>query len=66
MRSYGTTIALAFFLGGIGLHRFYLNQPGVGILYVLFFWTGAPAIIAIIEVIYFLVIGKEKFEKKYG
>ena len=46
-----TTVAvlLAFFLGGFGAHRFYLNKVVSGIIYALFFWTFIPAIIALIE-----------------
>ena len=36
----------ALFLGGIGVHKFYLGQVGQGILYLLFFWTFIPAFIA--------------------
>jgi TM2 domain-containing membrane protein YozV len=42
---------LAFFLGGIGIHKFYAGKIGAGILYILFCWTGIPALIAFIEFI---------------
>ena len=42
-----TAILLTLFLGGIGAHRFYLGQIGLGVLYLLFCWTLAPAIIAV-------------------
>mgnify|MGYP003458009378 CR=1 FL=1 len=40
---------LAMFLGGIGVHKFYLGQVGMGILYLCFCWTGIPAFVAFIE-----------------
>ncbi len=40
---------LAIFLGGIGVHKFYSGKTGMGILYLVFCWTGIPAIIGIIE-----------------
>ncbi|EFL92339.1 TM2 domain-containing hypothetical protein [Candidatus Regiella insecticola LSR1] len=40
-----------FFFGGIGAHKFYLGKIGQGFLYLLFFWTLIPAIIAFIEFI---------------
>lgn len=39
-------------LGAIGGHRFYLGQAGLGVLYLLFFWTLVPVIIAIVECFY--------------
>lgn len=42
---------LAFFLGGIGVHKFYSGKIGTGILYILFCWTYIPSLIAFIEFI---------------
>lgn len=42
-------VLLALFLGGFGAHRFYMRQTGLGILYVIFFWTGIPAIVGFVE-----------------
>lgn len=42
---------LAFFLGGIGVHKFYAGKIGTGILYILFCWTFIPSIISFIEFI---------------
>ena len=56
----------AFFLGGLGGHKFYLNQVGMGIVYLIFFWTFIPAIIAFVEFILFLTMSDEEFNRKYG
>jgi TM2 domain-containing membrane protein YozV/ribosomal protein L40E len=61
-----STALLAFFLGGFGAHKFYLGQVGRGILYLLFFWTFIPAIIAFVEFILFLVMTDDEFNRKYG
>jgi TM2 domain-containing membrane protein YozV len=42
-------VLLALFLGSFGLHHFYLKQNGLGILYLLFFWTGIPGFLGFIE-----------------
>lgn len=57
---------LAFFLGGLGVHKFYLGQVGLGIVYLLFCWTLIPAFIAFIEFIILLTMNDETFNRKYG
>lgn len=42
-------VLLALLLGGFGLHHFYLRRTGLGILYLLFSWTGIPVILGFIE-----------------
>ena len=42
-------VLLALFLGTFGLHHFYLGRTGLGVLYVLFFWTGIPAVAGFVE-----------------
>lgn len=60
------TALFAFFLGGFGAHKFYLWQVELGVLYLIFFWTFIPAIIAFIEFILLLVMTDENFNQKYG
>jgi TM2 domain-containing membrane protein YozV len=43
-----TGTLLAIFLGGLGIHRFYLNDL-TGIVYIMFCWTFVPAIVGLIE-----------------
>ena len=57
---------LAFFLGGLGLHKFYLGQIFQGIIYLLFCWTGIPSFIGIIEAILYLIKSDAEFFRKYG
>lgn len=42
-------VLLALFLGCFGVHHFYLRRNGLGVLYLLFFWTGITAILGFIE-----------------
>ena len=44
-----TAVLLALFLGGLGIHKFYLGETGMGILYLLFCWSGIPSIVAFFE-----------------
>ena len=50
---------LAIFLGGIGVHKFYMGKIGMGILYLLFCWTGIPACVGFIEGIIYLVLSEK-------
>jgi TM2 domain-containing membrane protein YozV len=56
---------LALFLGGLGIHRFYLGQWW-GLFYLLFFWTFIPAIVAFFEGIVFLCTSDENWDAQYG
>lgn len=56
----------ALFLGGIGIHKFYLGQVGWGIAYLIFCWTFIPAMIAFVEAILLFVMSEEKFNQKFG
>ena len=65
MKSRVAAILLALFLGGLGAHKFYLGQVGMGLLYLVFCWTGIPAIVALVEAILYLLASDEDFQKKY-
>lgn len=56
---------LAFFLGAIGGHKFYLGQNGLGFLYLIFCWTFIPTVIAFIEGIIYLTMSDADFARKY-
>jgi TM2 domain-containing membrane protein YozV len=57
---------LGILLGGIGVHKFYLGKVGLGVVYVLFFWTYIPAIIGLIEGIIYLTQSDQDFANKQG
>lgn len=66
MKDKSIAAILALFLGGFGIHRFYLNQPVLGILYLIFCWTFIPAFIGLIDFICFLAMSKNSFDLKYN
>jgi TM2 domain-containing membrane protein YozV len=54
---------LGIVLGGIGVHKFYTGKIGAGILYLIFFWTGIPAIAGLIEGIIYLTQDEATFQR---
>ena len=53
-------------MGGLGAHKFYLGQGGMGVLYLLFFWTWIPAIAAFVEAIIYATKSDEEFDRLYN
>lgn len=66
MKSKSTATLLAFFLGGLGIHRFYLGQNGMGILYLVFCWTFIPVLIAFFDFFVFIFMSESRFNNKYN
>lgn len=62
-----TAAVLAFLLGGLGVHKFYCGKIGFGFLYLIFFWTWIPALVALVEGVIFLTGAStdEEFTRKY-
>lgn len=54
------------FLGNIGVHKFYLGQVGMGILYLALCWTFIPGLVGLIEGILYLTKSDEEFNAKYN
>lgn len=57
---------LAFFLGGIGIHKFYLGQIFWGFIYLIFCWTFIPSLVAFVEFIIYLCMSDQSFDEKYN
>ncbi|QLG26740.1 TM2 domain-containing protein [Halorarum halophilum] len=56
---------IAIFLGGLGIHKFYLGDNRMGVIYLCFFWTGIPALLGLIEGIIYLTKTDEEFQWRY-
>ena len=65
MKSRIVAALLAFFLGGFGAHKFYLNKNGKGFLYLIFCWTYIPAIVSLFEGIGYLMQSDAEFQAKH-
>jgi len=57
---------LALILGTLGIHRFYLGQTKLGILYIILLFTGISAILGLIDAVLFLTMDQEDFDYKYN
>lgn len=66
MRSKTTAALLAFFLGGLGIHQFYLGNYFRGILFLLFSWTFIPIFIGVIDFLILLIMNEVNFNQKYN
>lgn len=69
-KSKSTAALLAFFLGFFGVHRFYLNQNGMGIGLILgtmtIFGAIVTRIISFVDFIGFLTMSEEEFNRRYN
>ena len=57
---------LAIFLGSFGVHKFYLGQITMGVIYLIFFWSFVPGLIGFVEGIVYLTMTDTSFEERYG
>lgn len=64
VRSKDAAAWLGILLGGVGAHKFYLGQTGLGVLYLLFCWTGIPEIIGLVEGIIYITLSDYDFQIK--
>jgi TM2 domain-containing membrane protein YozV len=66
LKSQNVAIVLAVLCGGLGVHRFYLRKVGTGVLYLLFCWTGIPALIAYIEALVYTFRSQDSWARRYN
>ena len=64
MKSKTVTLLLCFFFGYLGIHRFYLNQTALGVIYLL--TGGLFGIGWIVDFIGFAIMPTERFNAKYN
>lgn len=66
IKSQSVATVLAAFVGGFGIHRFYLRSPITGIFYILFCWTGIPGLIALIETFVYAFMSQQSWARKFN
>lgn len=65
-RNKTVAVLLALLVGTFGIHKFYLGQIGAGVVYLLFFWTGIPSLVAFIEGLVYLTKSDQAFDFEYN
>ncbi|MEM8551433.1 MAG: TM2 domain-containing protein [Pseudomonadota bacterium] len=63
-RRLAAAVIAFFFLGGMGIHRFYLGQYNFGAVYLAFAWTPIPWLVAIVDGFVFAFSRDEAFLKR--
>ena len=66
MKNRGIAIVLALFLGGLGIHRFYIGQIGWGFVFLIFSWTIIPMIFGFIDALRYALMGEVIFHRRYS
>jgi len=66
MKNRTTAAVFAFFLGGLGVHRFYLGQVGLGILYFCLMFIGVSFVLGFIDAAVFMTMDDKEFDRRYN
>lgn len=66
MKNRTTAAILALFLGGLGVHRFYLGAPVRGFLYLIFSFTLIPAILGFFTSLKLFAMSDREFNASYN
>ncbi len=59
-------LAITFFLGGVGGHKFYLRKYLQGVIYLLFCWTAIPSVVALFEFIIYIFKSEADLQQAYS
>lgn len=59
-------LLLTFFLGFLGIHKFYLARYWQGFIYLLFSWTLIPGLVALVEFVRYAVTDENSLKDRYA
>ena len=66
-RNTAILLALAsLLLGGVMLHKFYLDHTAAGVLSIVFFWTGIPWIVSLVNLVQYLKADDATFDRRFA
>ena len=64
MKNKSTALVLCILFGWLGVHKFYLDRPGIGVIY---FFTGGLFLIGwVIDIIMLATMSSDTFNTKYN
>ncbi|WP_310410296.1 NINE protein [Chamaesiphon sp. OTE_8_metabat_110] len=66
MRNRTAAILICFFGGYFGVHKFYLGNPVLGILYLVFCWTFIPGLISFFEFLGLCFMSDREFDARFN
>ena len=66
MRNRTAAILICFFGGYLGVHKFYLGNPVLGILYLVFCWTFIPGLISFFEFLGLCFMSDREFDARFN
>jgi len=66
MKERTVAILLCFFLGGMGIHKFYLGKNVEGTLYLIFCWTFIPSILAFFDFFGLCFMSDREFNARFN
>ncbi|WP_309743460.1 NINE protein [Chamaesiphon sp. OTE_20_metabat_361] len=66
MRNRTAAILICFFGGSFGVHKFYLGNPVLGILYLVFCWTFIPGLISFFEFLGLCFMSDREFDARFN
>ena len=64
-RSKTVAAVFALFLGGFGIHKFYLGRPGWGCVMLFTFWLLVPFLIGFIHALELFSMSEAEFQAKW-